>query len=167
MASVKIYLVTGGDPTSFLCIPIKDVKRLSVWPFKWLRFVMYAICGAPGVISATLDGDQVDYDRTELADTGVDVRYYYQRKVCFLCEMFCLLTAIAASQQDLIFVDIEGTNDRVTSSARTPCSTEFRTQIVQRDESCVITGVRAADCDAAHLIPRVKGPEVISSVIWI
>jgi hypothetical protein len=81
MASVEIYLVTGEVPVSFLRIPIKDVKRLSVRPFKWLRFVMYAICGAPGKISATPDGDQVEYDCTELADA--DVEYYYQRKVCF------------------------------------------------------------------------------------
>ena len=82
MASVEMYLVTGAVPISFLSIPIKDVKRLSVRPFKWLRFVMYTICGAPGEISATPDGDQVEYDRTELADA--DVRYYYQRKVRFL-----------------------------------------------------------------------------------
>jgi hypothetical protein len=83
MASVEIYLAlaTGEVPISFLRIPIKDVNRLSVRPFKWLRFVMYAICGAPGEISATSDGDQVEYDCTELDDA--DVRYYYQRKVCF------------------------------------------------------------------------------------
>ena len=90
MASVEIYLATGtGEvPISLLRIPIKDVKRLSVRPFQRLCFVMYAICGAPGEISATQDGDQVEYDCTELADA--DVRYYYQRKVCFVCEIFCL-----------------------------------------------------------------------------
>jgi hypothetical protein len=80
MASVEIYLATGQDPISFLRIPIKDVKRLSVRPFKWLRFVMYCICGAPGEISATTHGAPVEYDSTELADTSV--RYYYQGKVC-------------------------------------------------------------------------------------
>ncbi len=83
MASVEIYLVTGEVQVSFLRIPIKDVKRLSVRPFKWLRFVMYAICGAPGKISATPDGDPVEYNSTELAD--VDAEYYYKPrgKVCF------------------------------------------------------------------------------------
>jgi hypothetical protein len=96
VASVDIYLATGEACEvliSFLRIPIKDVKRLSVRPFKWLRFVMYTICGAPGDISATPHGDQVEYDCTELPDA--DVRYYYQPKVCqckvcFLCEIFCL-----------------------------------------------------------------------------
>jgi hypothetical protein len=77
-----------------------------------------------------------------------------------------LLTAIAASQENLIFVDIEGLNDRVTPSVMTQRRKEFRAQIVQRDGSCVITGHRAMVCDAAHLIPKVKGDEVISSVIW-
>jgi hypothetical protein len=77
-----------------------------------------------------------------------------------------VLTAIATSQGNLIFVDIEGLNDRVTSSIMTRRSGEFRRQIVRRDGSCVITG-NARHCDAAHLIPRVKGDKVISSVIWI
>jgi hypothetical protein len=78
-----------------------------------------------------------------------------------------LLTAIAASQEKLIFVDIAGLNDRVTPSVLTRRGGEFREQIVQRDGSCVITGKRAGRCDAAHLIPRVKGDMVISSVNWI
>ena len=67
-----------------------------------------------------------------------------------------MLTAIATSQGNLIFVDIEGLNDRVTSSIMTRRSGEFRRQIVRRDGSCVITG-NARHCDAAHLIPRAKG----------
>ena len=81
MASVEIYLVTRDVSVSFLSIPIKDVKRLSVRPFKWLRFVVYCICGAPGQISAKARGDPVEYESTELADANV--RYYFQGKVCF------------------------------------------------------------------------------------
>ncbi len=165
MASVEIYLVTGEVQVSFLRIPIKDVKRLSVRPFKWLRFVMYAICGTPGKISATPDGDEVEYDRTELAN--VDIQYYYQGKVLFLYVDF-LLTAIAASQENPSFVDFQGLNDQVTpSNIRTERMRNFRVQIVERDGSCVITGELAEICDAAHLIPRAKGDKVISSVVWI
>ena len=83
MASVEIYLATGEVPISFLRIPIKDVKRLSSRPFKWIRFAMYSICGALGEISATPGGDPVEYHSTELAD--VDAEYYYKPrgKVCF------------------------------------------------------------------------------------
>jgi hypothetical protein len=165
MASVEIYLATGEVQISFLRIPIKDVKRLSVRPFKWLRFVMYAICGTPGNISATPDGDEVEYDLTELA--GVNNEYYYQGKVLFLYVDF-LLTAIAASQENPSFVDFQGLNDQVTPSIiRTERSTNFRRKIVERDGSCVITGELAERCDAAHLIPGVKGDGVISSVVWI
>ena len=51
MAEVEIYLATGEVPISFLCIPIKDVERLSVRPFKWLHFVMYTICGTPASVA--------------------------------------------------------------------------------------------------------------------
>jgi hypothetical protein len=78
-----------------------------------------------------------------------------------------VLTAIATSQGNLIFVDIEGLNDQLTPSIMTQRSGEFREQIVQRDGSCVITRKAAEICDAAHLIPRAKGDRVISSVVWI
>ena len=68
-----------------------------------------------------------------------------------------MLTAIAASQENLGFMDLNGLNDRVTSSSTARRSGEFRGQIVQRDGSCVITGELAGRCDAAHLIPRAKG----------
>ena len=64
--NLEIYVATGEVPISFLCIPIKDVERLSVWPFKWLCFMMYTICGAPGEISATPHGDPAEYDSTEV-----------------------------------------------------------------------------------------------------
>ena len=78
-----------------------------------------------------------------------------------------MLTAIAASQENLVFVDSKGLNERVTSSASAQHSGEFRGQILQRDGSCVITGEEAELCDAAHLIPSVKGDEVMSLIIWI
>ena len=80
-----------------------------------------------------------------------------------------MLTAIAVSQEDLVFVDLKGLNERVTTSSATTArrSRRFREQIVERDGSCVITGEAAEHCDAAHLIPRGKGNEVMSSIIWI
>jgi hypothetical protein len=80
-----------------------------------------------------------------------------------------LLTAIAVSQENLVFVDLNGLNERVTMSSATETQRprSFREKIVQRDGSCVITGQQLELCDAAHLIPRGKGDEVMSSIIWI
>ena len=73
-----------------------------------------------------------------------------------------MLTAIAASQENLVFVDLNGLNDRVTSSSTARRSGEFREQIVQRDGSCVITGELAGRCNAA---PDSKGQRQRGNVL--
>ncbi|KAI0252788.1 hypothetical protein BJV78DRAFT_1124086 [Lactifluus subvellereus] len=70
---VDIYLNVHGSQVPFLSIPDSDVRRLSIHPFKWLRYVLYCICGARGDLSATPDGTPVDYDSTSLAN----IIYYY------------------------------------------------------------------------------------------
>lgn len=65
---VKIFLNADGTQVPFLSIPDSDVQRLSRRPFKWLRYVMFAICGAHGDISMTLDGPPVDYSSSSLAN---------------------------------------------------------------------------------------------------
>ncbi|KAI9441718.1 hypothetical protein H4582DRAFT_2127457 [Lactarius indigo] len=45
---------------SFLSIPLSDIQRPAIRPFKWLRYVMYPICGARGDLYATLDGSSVE-----------------------------------------------------------------------------------------------------------
>jgi hypothetical protein len=71
---ISICLFTGSE-VPFLSIPLADVQRLSICPFKWLRFVLFAICGTAGELSATPDGKPVDYHSTEL---GVDAIYYFK-----------------------------------------------------------------------------------------
>jgi hypothetical protein len=58
------------------------------------------------------------------------------------------------------FIDHNGLNERVTSTAKTPHATDFRKRIVNRDRSCIVTGETADVCDAAHLIPHSKGDTV-------
>ena len=72
---VEIYLNVHGSQISFLSIPYSDVQRLSIHPFKWLRYVMFSICGTSGDLLATPDGSPVDYDRTELANNST---YFYK-----------------------------------------------------------------------------------------
>lgn len=78
MALSEVLLVVGhDDPMPILSIPIEDLNRLALRPLKWLRFAMYAICGAPGRVCRTSDSDEheVDYDSEKLADTNVKFLY--------------------------------------------------------------------------------------------
>ena len=54
--------------------------------------------------------------------------------------------------------------DGRTSDAWTHSHTsqaEFRSTIVERDGTCVVTGDLAEDCDASHCLPYTKGDEVL------
>ncbi|KAI0255672.1 hypothetical protein BJV78DRAFT_1172425 [Lactifluus subvellereus] len=55
MDKVNIFLNLHDNvgPTPFLCIPKKEIQRLSLSPHKWLKYVMFAICGAHGVLVTT------------------------------------------------------------------------------------------------------------------
>ncbi|KAI9566886.1 hypothetical protein HD554DRAFT_2193715 [Boletus coccyginus] len=143
---VDIYLnLPRSRQYPFLSIPNSDVRRLSKRPFKWLRFVMFSICGARGDLSATPDGPPVDYDNTSFSDV-----YYYNPSG----EISC------------IFVDYTGLNDRMTSSSQTSLRYNFRDDVGQRDGGvCVITGGAGEHCDAAHLIPKSKSDEYMERVV--
>ncbi|KAH9025432.1 hypothetical protein EDB85DRAFT_1893856 [Lactarius pseudohatsudake] len=141
---VDICLNIHGSQVLFLSIPLEDVQRLSVRPFKWMRFVMFSICGARGELSAIPDGPTVNYNTTELVDTT----YYYK------------------PLGDFIFVDLHGLNDqKMSATDQTKCSSDFRMKVMARDKSCVITQEPPDDCDAAHLIPQSKGDDVMSMTI--
>jgi len=73
MDKVDIFLDDNGLPTIFLSIPKDDIARLSLAPHKWLIYVMFAICGAHGVLSATPGGPPVQND-TVFSDI---LRAYY------------------------------------------------------------------------------------------
>jgi hypothetical protein len=76
MATIEIFLSFQETTVSFLSIPRSDIDRLAVRPFRWIRYVMFSICGARGDLTRTLNGLPVDYNRTELADT--ENTYYYR-----------------------------------------------------------------------------------------
>jgi hypothetical protein len=88
---VNIHLNVDGSPLFFLTIPKSEVLRLSIRPYKWMRYVMFSICGARGDISMAPNGQPVDYDSTTLAD--FIVLYYnpsgksssYIQGYCSLC----------------------------------------------------------------------------------
>ena len=82
--AVNVYLKVNGSQLLFLSIPCRDVQRLSLRPFKWLRFVMFSICGARGDISATPDGPLVNYENISVDGTD----YYYKHWGKFFSFIF-------------------------------------------------------------------------------
>jgi hypothetical protein len=75
MVEIEIFLSFHEAQISFLSIPRSDIERLAVLPFRWIRYVVFAVCGARGDLSTTPRGRPVDYDRTEFADD--ENTYYY------------------------------------------------------------------------------------------
>ncbi|KAN0130746.1 hypothetical protein V8E53_011421, partial [Lactarius tabidus] len=140
---VNIHLNVDGPPLLFLTIPNDDVLRLSIRPYKWIRYVLFSICGARGYLSTAPNGQSVDYDSTSLSD-DIDL-YYNPSELC-------------------LFVDYQGLNDNVTSSDRTPRGHTFRDNIIARDGVCIVSRHVARHCDAAHLVPRSKGNAYINKV---
>ena len=69
MAEIEIFLSIGEIQISFLSIPRRDIERLAVSPFQWMRHVIFAICTTP-------NGPTVDYENTEIAN---DENTYYYR----------------------------------------------------------------------------------------
>jgi hypothetical protein len=77
MVEIEIFLSFHETQISFLSIPRSDIDRLALFPFRWMRYVMFTICGARGDLSSTPNGPPVNYDvdNTEFADGNT---YYYR-----------------------------------------------------------------------------------------
>ena len=84
MVEIEIFLITDEIQMSFLSIPCSDIERLAVYPFQWIRYVMFAICGARGDLSTTPNGPAVDYENTEIANE-VNTYYYRPSGKFFFC----------------------------------------------------------------------------------
>jgi hypothetical protein len=48
MNETHIFLANDNNKGPFLSIPKQDIQRLVVYPHKWLKFIMFTICGAHG-----------------------------------------------------------------------------------------------------------------------
>ena len=158
MTEIENFLSTEENQTSFLSILRSDIERLAVSPFQWLRYVMFAICGARGDLTKTPNGSAVDYKNTEIAENT----YYYRpsSKLSFVCEI--AVHSVSTSPGRCAFVDHRGLNDRITTTeGGTASRGGLRRDIIKRDgRACVITQAGEGDCDAVHLIPHSKGDGV-------
>src|SRR6266496_5148255 len=92
LCNVLTWSNVRDDQIRFFSISLRDIQRLAVRRFKWLRFVMFCTCGAKGQLSATPDGHPVDYDAGITSLTDDDIYYYTAGgKFFFVCKMRLLL----------------------------------------------------------------------------
>ena len=155
---VSIYLDNGSSQVPFLSVPLNDLQRLSIRPLKWLRFATFAVCGARGDLSLSPGGPTVNYDATEIGES-----YYYTHsgETYLVCHLLGVTIYIIGQ---FAFVDYNALNERITSSSQTQRRSNFRRDVLERDGMfCVFTGETQDVCDAAHIIPRSKGDEVLSN----
>jgi hypothetical protein len=90
MDQIEIFLISDDEvQIPFLSIPRSDIERLAFSPFRWIRYVMFTICGAEGNLFKTPDPDclPVDYDRTEFPDAE---NIYYYRPSASRKPSFCV-----------------------------------------------------------------------------
>ncbi|KAI9454441.1 hypothetical protein F5148DRAFT_428034 [Russula earlei] len=174
MANVELFL-PETEIFSLLSIPRSDIERLAVLPFRWLRYVMYTVCGARGELT-TPDGSIVDYDKTAIPDGENKYHYIPSGKLSFGVSDCCSQCSTCAD--DLAFIDDQGLSDRNTilsvsesSSTMADLSGQssnrraFTQAVLRRDRPvCVVTQAHRRICDAAHIIPHSKGDEYIANV---
>ncbi|KAK0486612.1 hypothetical protein IW261DRAFT_1582348 [Armillaria novae-zelandiae] len=147
-AAVNIHLSYRNAQVLALSIPIVDIKRLSIRPLKWLRYVAFTVFGAIGHLALTADGSAVEDE---------NITWESQDR---LCEDYYYIP-----DGELHLVDYQCLNDRITSSATEPRLPSFSQSIIQRDgDFCVFTETEAAYCEAIHILPKCKGDEYIQTV---
>ena len=70
------------------------------------------------------------------------------------------------SLEAFTFVDYHGLDEKITTTAQTPCRRAFRDDALERDGPfCVVTEVPTDICDAVHLVPQSKGDDVRFMII--
>ena len=99
MVQIEIFLVFNQVQTPFLSIPRSDIRRLAVSQFRWIRYIMFAICGARGDLSTTPNGRPVDYDKTTIADNE---NTYYHRALGKLPFCAGLLLTVSRLLQKIV-----------------------------------------------------------------
>ncbi|KAI9460008.1 hypothetical protein HD554DRAFT_2176781 [Boletus coccyginus] len=117
--------------------------------YEWIRYSTGVVVGAQGDLSFSRDSpdDVMDYDQ-DLQSESADL--YYHTSDDEKLKMFP--------------ADIDMDRTAITSNSEaTSRAADFRSDVVERDRMCVLTGDEEEDCDAAHLLPRSKGDEYIET----
>ena len=135
---VGLVLLTDGDSSFYLEIPLVAINANSLDAAKYLLFVGWCVMGAEGLLSLQPDGEELDVD---IEEEGI---YYYlcQRSRCVLLVMALRTCSTLTLQDAMQAVDLEvikmGTQ---LSSETTRTREDFHTKLLERDVFCAWTGI--------------------------
>jgi hypothetical protein len=123
--------------------------QLSRRPYKWIRYATGVVAGVHGHLSTSPNSSNfVDYNAGLPAESSV--LYYHttddgKRRMCP--------------------IDPHVLRTNITSSVATTRRAQFRVDVKERDEGCVVTGYPDTAFDAVHLLAHSKGDSVCSPYI--
>ena len=159
VSEIRVFAMFPLDPTNSvpsswnwvycLTFPLDTFNNQTQFiqkPYKWIRYATGVVVGAQGDLSFSRDSphDVMDYNQDFQFESAN--LYYHTNDV---------------EKQKMLPADLEmGCTTVITSSEATPRRTQFRSDVIERDRVCVLTGFGEHNCDAAHLLPHSKGDEV-------
>ena len=156
-ANLELWIRVHNSYEHALSIPIDECQRFSVHPPTWLRYLGFTICGTEGHISRSQGGTEIEY--LETAIKGGDYYYEAQGESCCRLQGTTIHCGVGA-----FLLDPDLMADR-TSNVTTPRQSNFRTRVVNRDQTCIMTNETPQDCQACHIIPHANGTEVCSEYL--
>jgi len=134
-----------------LAFPVSKLKnlRLSLKPYKWIRYATGIVIGARGDLCAEHELPNpvpIDYD-SGLSALSVDLYYHTTDE----------------EKRRMFPIDPNLADTSTVTSSRMSMSTRreiFHGDVESRDRSCVLTGDPCYLCDTVHLLPHSKGDTV-------
>ncbi|PVF91710.1 hypothetical protein CPB86DRAFT_820267 [Serendipita vermifera] len=144
---IRLWLHIADEWHPVLSIPRYHFDLHTTRPLKWLRYLGFAIYGREGILRETRDGLEIGNYMTRNVDALLSDYFYY-------------------SPGGHRAVDIHMLDDRTSLHGLDSFSSasSFDFDIVERDKTCVVTGMRNATCNVVHLVPHAKGDDYISSL---
>ncbi|KAJ7764268.1 hypothetical protein B0H16DRAFT_1526560 [Mycena metata] len=148
MATLQLYLKVHDEWALFLEIPVLEALRLTHRPVKWLRYMGWCICGQPGQLQVSAsDGSEADEDP---GPGHFLQRYYYE------------------SSLPPHFMDVVALDDRTSNASDlTARRADFRSNVIDRDGTCIVSGDAALNCTPCHILPHIKGDSFIRNLMDI
>jgi len=144
--ATELWIQTNGTWIPILSIPTDQFDRFTLRPLKWLRFLGFIIYGRDGMLRTHCDGPEVDnYD---IGTSQLRECYYF-----FLADQ-------------PRFVDTQALHER-ESSAYSLRREHFSASVMDRDQTCIVTGEPARLCNPSHCLPHSKGDEYIQQFTTI
>ena len=86
MVNIHLKREQNDEYMLALSIPLDDIRRLSILPLKWLRFVTFTVCGATGELSHTPNGPALDYQNIGSFDSLASDYYYKPDRMLHVLE---------------------------------------------------------------------------------